>query len=217
MENESAPGFYGKLTSHGDFVARRLPSSFVAVWDAWLQACMLGSREQLGSGWLEAYLGAPLWRFALAPGVCDGQAWAGVLSPSVDRVGRHFPLALASATSGALALQHWMGEGAGWFEQLEELALSTLDANFDFERFEAALAAVDGLASESVQGTAGPCGWHMVLPGVGQAGSAAGAVASVALFGQSVWWTDGSDKVEPCVRLCRGLPTPQAFAAMLCG
>jgi hypothetical protein len=45
----------------------------------------------------------------------------------------------------------------------------------------------------------------------------ADAIASEALYGQSVWWTDGSDRVEPCVRLCRGLPSAPAFTAMLGG
>ncbi|MFL6674178.1 MAG: type VI secretion system-associated protein TagF [Massilia sp.] len=217
MEAASAPGFYGKLSSHGDFLARRLPPAFVALWDGWLQACMQGSREQLGAAWLDAYLTGPVWRFALAPGVCDSQAWAGVLMPSVDRVGRHFPLALAGAAAAGLPLAQWLGEGAAWFDQLEDLALSTLEASFDFERFDAALAALDGLPAPPLQGAAGALGWYLALGGIGEAGNAAGAVASAALFGQSVWWTDGSDKVAPCVRLCRGLPSPPVFAAMLAG
>jgi type VI secretion system protein ImpM len=219
MEPDSGAGFYGKLSSHGDFVTRRLPPSFVAVWDGWLQACMQGSRAQLGAGWLAAYLNGPLWRFALAPGVCDGQAWGGVLMPSVDRVGRYFPLVLAR-TAGALPLQQWMGEGASWFEQLEDLALSTLDASFDFEGFDAALAALPALpgsADPGLQGSAGPHGWQLPLADIGEAASAAGAIAAAALSGQSVWWTEGSDQVGACVRLCRGLPAQPAFAAMLCG
>jgi type VI secretion system protein ImpM len=215
MASEEAPGFFGKLTSHGDFVTRRLPPSFVAPWDGWLQACMQGSREQLGARWLQAYLGGPIWRFALAPGVCDSQAWAGVLMPSVDRVGRHFPLAIASSAAGDLPLQQWLAGGNEWFEQIEELALSTLDARFDFGRFDTALAAMEGLPATAPQGKAGPLGWEMQVGCVREAADAAPAVARAALFGQSVWWTDGAEQVEPCVRLCRGLPAPAAFAAML--
>jgi type VI secretion system protein ImpM len=212
---EPGVGFFGKLASHGDFLQRRLPPSFVAVWDAWLQAALRGSREQLGAAWLEAYLTGPLWRFALAPGVCDGQAWAGVLIPSVDRVGRHFPLVLAAATPGAPSLAAWMGDGAPWFEQLEDLALSSLDAGFDFERFDAALMAMDGLPPAQAQASSGPLGWQAAIPAANEAALVADALAGAALYGQSIWWTDGSERVEPCVRLCRGLPLPQAFAAML--
>jgi type VI secretion system protein ImpM len=212
---EQGVGFFGKLASHGDFLSRRLPPSFVAVWDAWLQAALRGSREQLGTAWLDAYLTGPLWRFALAPGVCDGQAWAGVLMPSVDRVGRHFPLVLAAATSGSPSLAGWMGEGAPWFEQLEDLALSSLETGFDFDGFDQALLSMAALPAAPMQGVAGPLGWHAAIPAAGEAALAADAVASAALYGQSIWWTDGSERVKPCVRLCRGLPVPQAFAAML--
>jgi type VI secretion system protein ImpM len=210
---DDAPGFYGKLASHGDFVTRRLPPAVSAAWDRWLQAAMQGSREQLGPGWLDAYLTGPLWRFALAPGVCDTRAWAGVLMPSVDRVGRHFPLVLAAGVAGAVPLAGWLGDAGGWFEQIEELALSTLDTGFDFDRFDTALAALGAPSAAPAPGSAGPLGWQ--LPLKGDAGEAAGAVAAAALGGHSVWWTEGSDRVEACVRLFRGLPAPPAFAAML--
>ena len=213
----SAPGLFGKLTSHGDFMSRRLPPPFVAVWDGWLQACMLGSREQLGAAWLDTYLTSPIWRFALAPGVCDANAWAGVLMPSVDRVGRHFPLTLAAGAAGGLPLQQWVAEGADWYDQLEDLALSSLDAHFNFDRLDAALQAMPGLTGAAAEGTLGPLGFRLPLGGVGEVAGALPALGAAALLGQSVWWTDGSAQVEPCVLLCRGLPTPQAFSAMLAG
>jgi type VI secretion system protein ImpM len=217
MEEQAGVGFFGKLASHGDFLSRRLPPSFVAVWDAWMQAALRGSREQLGAGWLDAYLTGPLWRFALAPGVCDGQAWCGVLMPSVDRVGRHFPLVLAAGAAGAVPLARWMGEGAPWFEQLEDLALSTLEAGFSFERFDAALLAMAGLPPDPEASGTGAAAWQVGIEAASDAAAVADAVASAALYGQSVWWTDGSERVGPCVRLHRGLPAPQSFAAMLAG
>lgn len=215
MEQQGAPGFFGKLASHGDFVSRRLPPGFIVVWDGWLQACIQGSRAQMGEEWLDAYLTGPIWRFALAPGVCDSQAWAGVLMPSVDRVGRHFPLVIAVGAPGSVPLAQWLG--ATWFEQVEELALSTLDAAFSFEQFDAALLAMPGLPPAPVQGTSGPLGWQTSIACANGAVDVADAVACAALFGQSVWWTDGSERVEPCLRLCRGLPAPQAYCAMLKG
>jgi type VI secretion system protein ImpM len=213
MEGGDAPGFYGKLASHGDFVTRRLPPGVAAAWDRWLQAAMQASREQLGPGWLDAYLTGPLWRFALAPGLCDEQAWAGVLMPSVDRVGRHFPLVLAAGVAGALPLAQWLEDADGWFERMEDLALSTLGTGFDFASFDAALAALGPPAAAPAVGFAGAHGWQLPLDG--DAGAAAEAVAAAALGGHSVWWTEGSDRVGACVRLFRGLPAPDAFAAML--
>lgn len=89
-------GFYGKLPCRGDFVQRRVPREFVEPWDVWLQECLTLSRSQLQERWLEAYLVSPIWRFALAGGVCGAAAYAGVLLPSVDLVGRYFPLTLVA-------------------------------------------------------------------------------------------------------------------------
>ena len=81
-------GFYGKLPDQGDFVGRRLSGAFVQAWDAWLQGCMAHCREALGAAWERLYQDAPVWRFLLAPGGCGAPAWAGLVQPSVDRVGR---------------------------------------------------------------------------------------------------------------------------------
>jgi type VI secretion system protein ImpM len=221
--NDSGPGFFGKVSSHGDFVGRRLPPSFLGVWDAWLQASLQSSREQLGAGWLDAYLTGPIWRFALAPGVCDSQAWAGLLMPSVDRVGRHFPLTVAAPAGDGGAMLDWLGGGQQWFDEAESLALDTLEADFVLENFDAALAALPmpphagAAAGGGAGGIAGPGGYRLALGSLDALGSALPLLAGAALYGQSLWWTDGSDTVEPVLLLCRGLPAPAAFAAMLAG
>src|SRR5436190_512470 len=104
MDNDfdPTPGFFGKVMTHGDFVSR----------------------------WLDTYLTSPIWRFVLAPGVCDNRAWAGVLMPSVDRVGRHFPLTIAAGATSDGAILDWVGSGKEWFDQLEDLALSSLADGF---------------------------------------------------------------------------------------
>ncbi len=93
-------GFFGKLPCRGDFVRRRVPDEFVSAWDEWLQQCLTQSREQLvnawGDRWRDAYLSGPIWRFVLAEGVCGTGAYAGVVMPSVDRVGRCFPLTIVT-------------------------------------------------------------------------------------------------------------------------
>src|ERR1051326_5604040 len=96
MLQPAQTGFYGKLPSQGDFLTRRLPREFVAPWDAWLQQGIAASRALLESDWEESYRSAPVWRFLLAPGVCGDAAWAGLLQPSMDRVGRYFPLTIAA-------------------------------------------------------------------------------------------------------------------------
>jgi type VI secretion system protein ImpM len=216
-EPELAPGFFGKVSSHGDFVSRRLPQGMLAVWDGWLQASLQASRGVLGPRWLDTYLTSPIWRFALAPGVCDSNAWAGVLMPSVDRVGRHFPLTLAAGAPGGAAVLDWLANGGAWFAQLETLALSSLEHNFVLDRFDEQLQAMEPLSDAPLAGVSGPAGARLALQHVDAAAAMAPQVAAAALRGQSLWWTDGSAQVEPGMLMCRGLPAPAAFSAMLAG
>jgi type VI secretion system protein ImpM len=111
----AVPGWYGKLPNLGDFASRRLPDEFIRPWDAWLQEVMLTTRSGLGEAWLDCYLTMPIWRFVLMPGLLGPSGWAGVLMPSVDRVGRQFPLtAAAPLLSYAQAAQAEF-TGAGWW------------------------------------------------------------------------------------------------------
>jgi type VI secretion system protein ImpM len=63
----------------------------------------------------------------------------------------------------------------------------------------------------------GPAGARLPLQHVDDAAAMAPQVAAAALRGQSLWWTDGSAQVEPGLLMCRGLPAPAAFSAMLAG
>lgn len=185
----AGPGYFGKVASHGDFVRRGLAPAFVASWDGWLQACLQHSRESFGVDWLATYLYSPLWRFALGADVCGGQAMAGVLMPSVDRVGRYFPLTLAAPIGGGEAPGPALfGRGADWFAALEQVAFGSLAPGF-------ALAALDG-----------------ALDALAREGRAPGCAA--ALAGQSMFWTaDAPDGAAPLV--CAGLPSRELFCAML--
>jgi type VI secretion system protein ImpM len=138
------PGWYGKLPTLGDFASRRLGSDFIEPWDAWLGAGLARQREALGEAWLEAYLHSPTWRFVAMPGALPGRdplpAYAGVLMPSVDRVGRYFPLTLAAPLAtlppSAAALEALLG----WLHRLEDVALDALQDDWTIEELEETLA-----------------------------------------------------------------------------
>jgi type VI secretion system protein ImpM len=180
---QGGAGFFGKVPSHGDFVSRRLPADFVAPWDAWLQAGLADSRVRLGDGWLPIYLNSPIWRFALGAGVCGPQAWAGVMMPSVDRVGRYFPLTLVHVVSAdGRTAPCWPVAGAHWYHRLETLALSCLDAGFLLARFDTALA-------------------RMAAPDHAVAGPDACVFA-----GQARFWRDGATPLTG-----QGLPSTTTF------
>ena len=119
-------GAYGKMPSLGDFFHVNIARSFVDPWDRWLQGIMAANRKAMGDHWDDCYLMAPIWRFTLPAGMAGPAAVMGVLMPSVDRVGRHFPLTLAAPLPDqTLAPEH--GGLFDLFLDLEDIALDTLD------------------------------------------------------------------------------------------
>jgi type VI secretion system protein ImpM len=131
-------GFFGKIPSHGDFISRRLPRQFIEPWDQWLQGGISASREQLGQEWLNIFLVSPIWQFGLMPGLCGDEAWAGVMMPSVDKVGRYYPLTLASRIYPA-QLPLLFDPSCVWFDALSQLAFTSLDYDFDLLNFDTSL------------------------------------------------------------------------------
>lgn len=197
-------GYFGKIPRHGDFVSRGLPPDLVAAWDGWLQQCIRESRRQLGERWLAHYLTGPLWRFAIAPGVLGPEGLGGVMMPSVDRVGRYFPLMIAA--TGAPPLLDWFRKHAAWYDAIEDLARAALAPESGLERFDACAGPDAGPAMTFPPGDVRrfPLG-----PSVGE------HVVAAALQGHTLWWTEGSPSVEASLLMCAGMPRPEAFAAML--
>ncbi|MEL6466890.1 MAG: type VI secretion system-associated protein TagF [Pseudomonadota bacterium] len=131
-------GAFGKIPGMGDFLKLNLPAGFVQTWDTWLQEGLLAGRAQLGSGWNDAYLSAPIWRFTLPAGLAGDQAISGILMASVDRVGRQYPLTIATPHADiSPALNHFANRTV--FERLEDIALSALDDEFDRDALMGAL------------------------------------------------------------------------------
>lgn len=120
-------GAFGKMPALGDFFRLEVAPGFVNVWDGWLQRAILAARDRLGEGWHDCYMSAPIWRFTLAPGLAGPNPALGVLMPSVDRVGRQFPLTLVATPQGDLNPVSAHFDAAPVFEALEDLALSALD------------------------------------------------------------------------------------------
>ena len=217
------PGWYGKLSMLGDFAHRRLPTDFVQRCDTWLSQSMALTRAQLGSSWLGVYLRAPVLRFAWAPGVFDSHWWFGVLMPSCDQVGRHFPLLLAQRRAQApqdrIALNHL----ELWFEHLTQAALQTLHERAALNTFEQALqdappwptpATVKALTANA--STNGQCLAFGRSTSLHQAMEALATQELMArLQGASLWWRPVADPAEPTLNLVQGLPDAACFAALL--
>lgn len=226
---DSGPGLYGKVSKKGDFVTRRLARGFVDPWDTWLQAALAHSRDRLGEAWLPVYLNAPVWRFVLSAGICGDAVMAGVVMPSIDKVGRHFPLALAAEAEPAAIPSAIFAAAGDWFTGLEDLALSTLEEDFDFAAFDEALAAYGpppeaGGAGAMEFGPRKPLEgtrWRFAVDPACALGPGDPKVMHQILRSfvprHSLWWSAGSQRVAPSFLVCDGLPEGDHFVALLDG
>jgi type VI secretion system protein ImpM len=235
MNKASGIGFYGKLPCKGDFLQRRVPCEFVEVWDAWVQSSLNESKRQLDDRWLDVYLTSPVWRFVLAAGLCGTDSYAGVLVPSVDRVGRYFPLTIVARWELPVCVLQTAFNLERWFDLAESLARDALDATClnleDFDRH------VIQLSSE-IEAGAGRCAglpamaqkddldyraahWYLPLASTRSLQDTVEAVATRELerilSPLSLWWTEGSDHIGAGMLCVNGLPEPGGFAAMLSG
>ena len=227
-------GFFGKLPSHGDFLRRRVSDAFVGVWDGWLQECLAASRAELGDRWLDIYLTSPAWRFVCAAGTCGPAPVAGVMVPSVDRVGRYFPLTLVAELPLDAPIISSAHRATPFFDAAERLAIETLESDhIDFDKFDAELkqlgdrlealrvkpAVVLVSAAAPLDDPAG--GWQVPIASASELGAAFDQMLSdrlAAVYEPAVlWWTEGSARVQPSCLIVRGLPHPDGFASLLDG
>ncbi len=223
---DNSVGILGKLPMHGDFVQRNLPGPVINLWHEWLQDFVGSTQEQLADAWLDIYLTSPIWRFYLSPGVIDSRPWAGILLPSVDRVGRYFPLLLTRPLPADTLATVFIEQQHDWFRALEDAALAALDGQMN----------VDGLLSrvaELPMPAPELAAWQLKVPlrqglVVEQHEEAKGVSGSPqprllqALINQSfpsysLWSTEGSVRVEPCCVISGGLPPLGQAPALLDG
>jgi type VI secretion system protein ImpM len=129
-------GFYGKIPVRGDFVRDGLPVDFVTAWDEWWQSSLTSSRAHWGERWNGLWMEAPIWRFALSPGLCGAGAVIGLWLPSTDRVGRLFPLSLLRVAPD------WSGlhDGTGFLDAAEAAGLAALEQDHGPDQLASALA-----------------------------------------------------------------------------
>lgn len=223
--NQNLTGLFGKLPAHGDFIYRDLPTGFINVWDEWLQGYVASAREQLGESWLELYLISPIWRFAFAEGVIDNNVWAGIMLPSVDRVGRYFPFSIATKLPAETNPVDFICSRRNWYQAMEDAALNALDGQLGIDELVEELndsfpmkndtymrgPAIETPSRMLVQTSNSEQAPITVLPNM------LDACLSSALQSYSVWSTTGSEMIEPCVFVNKGLPSLGSVAAMLDG
>ena len=198
----------------------------------------------MGEAWLDAYLQSPPWRFLLMPGVLDGfdpqLVIAGVLMPSVDRVGRYFPLTIAASIPRLPSSEAGFEALLGWLHRLEDTALDALQDDWTIEELEDALSVLAPPAESTeapagrletcraalVSALAGPGQFvaiddvtnrkelAAVFAGMGRSpAEAAAPVGSAASYPRmAVWLADNPE--HPQLLVSRGLPNHDDFMRM---
>lgn len=227
-------GWYGKMPCLGDFASRRLPAEFIEPWDHWLQRSIAESRRQLGEKWLEVFLRSPMWRFALGPGVCGADAWAGLLLPSVDKVGRYFPLTLALLLRGPEPDVTQVFEAHSWYSALEKIGLAALTVEFSPDQLELALAdnpfpRIDAMTKSHADvgdmigwlDTPAPPPQALYFSSVNELEAAVDATAhtlySHRTSGRTFWWSVAPESGAIEKHCCNGLPPDDYFSVLLGG
>jgi len=218
-------GLFGKLPAKRDFVAVGASRRFLETWEPWLQAGMATSRQSLGAQWTEIYNRAPIWRFWLGSDFC-GEAMIGAFMPSVDGVGRSFPLALFASEGEDSLPPPELDANDDWCEAAEALLLEALAAETDFEALARSVAT---LAAPRLQPRAPELSGLLLLPEGAVLARDIGGEASLAFraarrfghrsafAGQSFWWTIGGEGFPAMALSVVGLPLATRFADLLTG
>jgi type VI secretion system protein ImpM len=226
MHNTKLTGIYGKLPAHGDFIFRNLSPAFINQWDEWLQLFVSSSREQIGEDWLNIYLTSPIWRFVLSSGVIDEKIWAGVIMPSVDRVGRFFPVSIVKPVSRHQSVVSFLFSQQEWFQQVESYCLSALDGKMDADGLDLSINQLQEDNREAYQATSnlgesGPCIIGLEETPESSINAALPYLLDASLNNQhssfSLWQTEGSELIGPLIFTTPGLPPVSGIAAMLDG
>jgi type VI secretion system protein ImpM len=216
---------FGKLGAKRDFIAIATPRHFLETWEPWLQACVSASRHQLGGGWQDAFLTAPVWRFWLGADIA-GSTIIGAIMPSVDGVGRYYPLTLLAVADPTFSHPPPdLNPQDDWFATAEGFLLSTLDLNRSFDDISRDLEAMPPpLVEATVKGSEDIRVIGDTMVGV----IAAGQTFQDSLHmlrhsnhdssaATSFWWTEGGGNFPPMALCARGMPDPFGYSIMLTG
>ena len=210
-------GLYGKLPAKRDFVSMGLPWAVVDPVERWLQSAVASARDAYGADWQDVYLTAPIWNFWIGPRVLD-QAVQGALAPSVDKVGRMFPLAIVYVHEAkAVVTPPILRRDDAWYRRAAAALLLCLDdESIDLDRLLAGVPAPQPSVDPDDDGP---------LTMIGGEDTDAGALFDEirdrdhqrACARRSYWWTEGRTGEGPAVHVCDGLPKPAVYSTMLMG
>jgi type VI secretion system protein ImpM len=217
-------GLFGKLPAKRDFIGTNASRRFLEAWEPWLQAAVATSKQMLGDAWIDTYNRAPIWRYWLGSDFC-GEAMIGAFMPSVDGVGRSFPLAIFVGEGDALLAPPELEPNGAWFEAAEAVLLAALEPGATLELIAERVAGLPAPALEPRRAKDG--GFEQLANGgvlardltdVSAAFLAArGFGRRRAFASQTFWWTIGGEGFPALALLEVGFPPATRFADMLTG
>lgn len=146
--------------------------------------------------------------------------------PSVDRVGRYFPLTIAAALPSESNLLTLFSDHQSWFSQCENLALDALNEVCSLEQLLQNISDLNVPVIPSVPSlwrqseTSSPA-WHLNLKSADQLGDRLPDLGHKLLVESmhdySLWCHEGADGQSSSLLACDGLPPVQGFAGFLDG
>jgi type VI secretion system protein ImpM len=218
-------GLFGKLPAKRDFIGANASRRFLDVWEPWLQAGVATSKQMLGLQWTEAYNRAPIWRFWLGVDFC-GEATIGAFMPSIDGVGRAFPLAIFAGEGEDSLAPPELDSNDEWCEAAELILLAALEPGALLEAIADRVATMPAPVlrprSSAVAGLRELPEGGVVARDIDRRISLAFLAARRfghrrAFASQSFWWTIGGQGFPPLALSEVGLPPATRFADMLTG
>jgi type VI secretion system protein ImpM len=219
-------GLYGKLPMKRDFISVATPQAFLERWEPWIQGGIAASRVALGAQWQDIFLRAPIWRFWLGEEIC-GRPAMGSFMPSVDGVGRFFPLtAFACGEAGSAFPTPHSDPQAVWFAEVETMLLDALDEDAAYDRVLETLNNLPSPASTRPPAAEAPirelCSATWVTADTADSLDAAFAslLAERERRQQAAgcfFWTIGGEDFPPAALFCTGLPDPNVLTTFLSG
>lgn len=218
-------GLYGKLPMKRDFISVSTPHAFLERWEPWLQGGISASRVALGSRWQDIFLRAPIWRFWLGSEICGVPA-LGSFMPSVDGVGRFFPLtAFACGESGSAFPAPQDDPQTEWFTSVEAMLLDALDEDAAYDGILETLKSLPVPAFASASEGVPVRDLLSASVVTAEAPDAlGGAFASLLAERErrlqaagSFFWTIGGEDFPPAAVFCAGLPDPNVLTTFLSG
>ncbi|GLQ58045.1 type VI secretion system-associated protein TagF [Devosia nitrariae] len=214
-------GLFGKVPQKRDFLVVNLPDAILHPFETWLQTSLAASRSTIGRRWEEFYLVAPIWRFWIGPGVF-GVGCAGAMAPSVDAVGRYFPLAIVHWDAAATTPLPLLDPAEPWYGAIDDRLLKALSEG-EPDYLETLLEGLNAPPSLSEPDPARTIG--VFRDGIAFTPAGNGTVLQSALpalrdedyaaaaAGRSYWWSKAPS--GPILYAGAGLPEADRFARML--